>query len=54
MGHHYNIRDNFEDGVPVRGLGKVKTQEEKEALKLSEAIWQAQAKKGILISKTRK
>ena len=52
MGHHYNIRDNFEDGLPVRGLGKAKTPEEKEALKLSEAIWQAQAKKGILSSKT--
>ena len=44
---HYNARDAFPDGIPIRGFGKRrKTDEEKEAVELSKYDLLANAKYG--------
>ena len=44
---HYNARDAFPDGIPIRGFGKRrKTDDEKEAVEISKCDLLANAKYG--------
>ena len=47
MGKHLNARDAFPDQIPIRGLGKRRTQSQKDAIGNADIDWKGNAKYGL-------
>ena len=47
MGKHLNAADAFPDQIPIRGLGKKRTQPQKDAIEIADISWKANAKYGL-------
>ena len=48
MGKHLNASDAFPDQIPIRGLGKKRTQAQRDAIGNADIDWKANAKNGPL------